>query len=68
MRTKPTVITRRAGNVLVHQRQWLGQRNTAKDNFLEFKGAICDIILSARALRARRNKPSERASEPLQFL
>lgn len=64
MRTKPTVITRRAGNVLVHQRQWLGQRDTAKDNFWNLKGAICDIILPARALRARRNRPTE----PLQFL
>lgn len=49
MRTKPTVITRRAGNVLVHQRQWLGQRNTAKDNFWNLKEqyaiSFCQLVL-----------------------
>lgn len=29
-----------------------------KRQFLGFKGAICDIILPARALRARQNQPS----------
>lgn len=53
MRTKPTVITRRAGNVLVHQRQWLGQRNTAKDNFWNLKEqyaiSFCQLVLFMHA-------------------